>query len=61
MATKLDLRKELRHLYEPPAREVVAVEVPAMSFLMVNGAGDPRVVSTWPRGNAPYTGFEISS
>ena len=43
MATKLDLRKELRHLYEPPAREVVAVEVPAMSFLMVDGRGDPNV------------------
>ena len=43
MATKLDLRKELRHLYEPPAREVVAVEVPAMSFLMVDGRSDPNV------------------
>jgi len=39
---KIDLKKDLKHLYQPSAREVVQVEVPAFSFLMVDGAGDPN-------------------
>jgi hypothetical protein len=40
--SKIDLKKQLRHLYQPPAKEVVAVEVPELQFLMVDGAGDPN-------------------
>jgi hypothetical protein len=40
--TKVDLKKELKVLYDPPAKEVVCVEVPAMNFLMVDGEGDPN-------------------
>ena len=39
---KRDLRKELKHLYEPPAGRVVTVEVPTMQYLMLDGAGDPN-------------------
>jgi hypothetical protein len=39
--TKLDLKKELKHLYQPSAKEVVLVDVPAMNFLMIDGKGDP--------------------
>jgi hypothetical protein len=39
---KLDLRKELRHLYHPPVQEVSLVKVPRFNFLMVDGAGDPN-------------------
>ena len=39
---KLDLRRQLKHLYQPPAKEPVLVDVPAMGFLMVDGAGDPN-------------------
>jgi hypothetical protein len=39
---KVDLRKELGHLYDPSAKEVVEVEVPEMRFLMVDGQGDPN-------------------
>jgi hypothetical protein len=39
---KIDLRKELKHLYQPSAKEVVQVEVPAFTFLMVDGEGDPN-------------------
>jgi hypothetical protein len=39
---KLDLRKELRHLYQPSSKMVVEVEVPAFNFLMVDGQGDPN-------------------
>jgi hypothetical protein len=42
MAQKLDLMKDLHPLYRPPVREPVVVEVPAFSFLMVDGAGDPN-------------------
>ena len=38
---KVDLRKELKHLYAPSAKEVVEVDVPALRFLMIDGAGDP--------------------
>ncbi len=39
---KIDLRKELKHLYKASAKEPVLVEVPPMDFLMVDGAGDPN-------------------
>ncbi|MBZ0279908.1 MAG: GyrI-like domain-containing protein [Anaerolineae bacterium] len=39
---KRDFRKELKQLYNPPTRQVSAVIVPPMNFLMVDGAGDPN-------------------
>ena len=39
---KIDVKKELKHLYAPSAKEVVQVDVPTMNFLMVDGAGDPN-------------------
>ncbi len=39
---KLDLTKELKHLYAPSAKSVVEVSVPPMQFLMVDGSGDPN-------------------
>lgn len=39
---KIDFKRELKHLYLPSAKEVAAVDVPAMSFLMVDGQGDPN-------------------
>ena len=39
---KIDFRKELKHLYQPSAKAVVLVEVPAMKFLMIDGQGDPN-------------------
>ena len=39
---KRDYKKELRFLYGPTAREVGAVVVPAMNFLMVDGEGNPN-------------------
>ena len=39
---KIDFKKDLKHLYGPSAQEVVLVEVPAMNFLMIDGAGDPN-------------------
>lgn len=39
---KVDLKKELKHLYQASAKIVVQVEVPALRFLMVDGEGDPN-------------------
>ncbi len=39
---KIDLKKELKHLYQPSAKEPSLVEVPSMNFLMVDGRGDPN-------------------
>lgn len=39
---KLDLKKELKHLYQPSAQEVVQVQVPPLRFLMIDGRGDPN-------------------
>jgi hypothetical protein len=39
---KIDLKKELKHLYQPSAKEVVQVDVPTMNNLMVDGEGDPN-------------------
>lgn len=39
---KIDLKKELRHLYHASAKEPVEVDVPAFRFLMIDGRGDPN-------------------
>ncbi|MHB0878143.1 MAG: GyrI-like domain-containing protein [Anaerolineae bacterium] len=39
---KLDLKKEMKHLYEPSVKEVTVVDVPSMNFLMIDGSGDPN-------------------
>jgi hypothetical protein len=39
---KIDFKKQLKHLYQPSASEIVRVEVPEMNFLMVDGEGDPN-------------------
>lgn len=44
---KIDLKKELKHLYRPPAGEVVEVEVPILRYLMIDGMGDPNTSSEY--------------
>jgi len=39
---KIDFRKEMADLYSPKLGGFVTVKVPKMSFLMVDGAGDPN-------------------
>ncbi len=39
---KRDLKSALKPLYQPSAKKVVQVDVPAMDFLMVDGEGDPN-------------------
>jgi hypothetical protein len=39
---KADVKKQLKHLYAPSAKEVSIVDVPEMGFLMIDGQGDPN-------------------
>ncbi len=38
---KLDLKKDLKHLYAPRVGKIELVDVPAMSFVMIDGAIEP--------------------
>ena len=39
---KLDLKKTLKYLYEPSAKAFSVVDVPQMSFIMIDGKGNPN-------------------
>ena len=55
---KVDLKKELKHLYQPSAKEVVGVDVPVLQFLMIDGEGDPNSVPAY--GRAVEALFSVS-
>jgi hypothetical protein len=38
---KIDLRKELKHLYAPPPRKIAVVNVPRFNFIMLDGETAP--------------------
>lgn len=44
---KIDLKKELKQLYQSSAKEVVQVDVPTMKYLMVDGEGDPNTAQAY--------------
>jgi hypothetical protein len=39
---KVDIKKKLKHLYDPSAKEISFVDVPQMNFAMIDGDGDPN-------------------
>ena len=45
-ATKIDLKRELRHLYLP-GRTPSLVEVPELGFVMIDGRGDPNTTASY--------------
>lgn len=44
---KLDLKKTLKHLYGPSAKEAVEINVPTMNFIMIDGKGDPNTAKEY--------------
>ena len=50
---KLDLKKQYKHLYLPSAKEVQVVDVPALNFVMIDGAIEP--------GEGPATSPEFGA
>ena len=55
---KIDLKKDLKSLYQPSARDVVLVEVPSFTFLMIDGQGDPNTSAAYAQ--AVETLFSVS-
>jgi len=39
---KIDLKLDMKHLYQASAKTVMQVDVPALNFLMIDGVGDPN-------------------
>jgi hypothetical protein len=46
---KIDFKKRLKQLYSAPAKTPVIIEVPEMSFAMIDGAGDPNTSEDFRR------------
>jgi hypothetical protein len=44
---KADLKKTLKHLYQPSAKKFEVVDVPPMQFLMIDGHGDPNTAQEY--------------
>jgi hypothetical protein len=44
---KIDIKKELRYLYQPPTGKVVEVDVPTLTYLMIDGEGDPNTAPAY--------------
>lgn len=44
---QIDLKKDLKHLYQASAGKVAEVELPRFNFLMVDGAGDPNTAPAY--------------
>ena len=44
---KIDLKKDLKSLYQASAKAVVQIDVPAMNYLMVDGEGDPNTAPAY--------------
>jgi len=40
--SRLDLKKTLKELYQPSAKEPAFVEVPELTYFMIDGVGDPN-------------------
>jgi hypothetical protein len=44
---KIDFRKALKPLYDPPVGEFASIEVPQMQFVKVDGEGDPNTAPAY--------------
>ncbi|MBE2197020.1 MAG: GyrI-like domain-containing protein [Anaerolinea sp.] len=45
--SKIDFKRDLKHLYQPSGKEFSLVDVPAMQFLMIDGHGDPNTTHSY--------------
>lgn len=58
MPTKIDFKKQLKHLYNPSSKQVTVVDVPELNFLMLDGEGDPNTSEAYQ--HAIETLFAVS-
>jgi hypothetical protein len=45
--SKIDFKKQLKHLYRPSTKHFEIAEVPSMNFLMIDGHGDPNTAQEY--------------
>ena len=45
--TNLDMKKTLKHLYNPSAKAVSVVDVPPVTYLMIDGKGNPNTAQRY--------------
>jgi hypothetical protein len=45
--SKVDFKRELKHLYHPTAEEFTIVDVPVFNYLMIDGQGDPNTEQSY--------------
>ena len=45
--SKIDFKKELKHLYKPSGKKFEVVDVPSMQFLLIDGHGDPNTAQDY--------------
>jgi hypothetical protein len=45
--SKIDFKKELKHLYQPSTKKFAVVDVPPMQFLMIDDHGDPNTTQEY--------------
>jgi len=45
--SKVDFKKELKHLYRPSAKKFEVIDAPPMNFLMIDGHGDPNTAQEY--------------
>jgi hypothetical protein len=45
--SKIDFKKDLKHLYQASAKKFEVVDVPPMNFLMIDGHGDPNTAQEY--------------
>lgn len=44
---KIDLKKDLKHLYNPAKNKIEVMDVSPLQFLMIDGAGDPNTSTAY--------------
>jgi hypothetical protein len=54
-AKKIDLRKQLKHLYSPSSSKAQTVDVPRFRFVLIDGKGDPNGAEFSDAINALYS------
>ena len=45
--TKIDFKKTMKALYAPSAKDFTLIDVPQMTFLMIDGQGDPNTAADY--------------
>ena len=53
--SNLDMKKTLKHLYKPSAKQVSLVDIPSMNYLMIDGNGNPDTQGYQDAVQAIYT------